>query len=381
MSKITTLLLRPSKKQNKKHGMELSHKIRLHSKTSNIWCPPEELHLNLSLIGAMPASRFRQSPRCAQLYTCDTAHSPHHLSIHLNLSYFPSRRLSVNVSAALHHHHRLLSQPRQPPRHPPACYRQQSLKMCAHHYLITPCKHTRGLMRSEPWLQILTTFCCRGSGDTYPHSSPRNGESKGTLSCQHIFNGLQYNTKKDLSHLFDCYRVTVVSPTVFDAYKKLSGSDIEDSIEGETSGNLENLLLAVGKTIELWGRHWRTVNRRQRAAMPAGPLGWGLGGGGGYEKEKLRFHTVEINSMSAKHDECSVVNASCVLSLPQWSVPGVSLPSLLNPCINQWGWVSEFPSISSSLFAQAIRLAPCNRDYSLINSWSLTSFVIFKSAL
>ncbi|XP_041799632.1 annexin A5a [Chelmon rostratus] len=34
---------------------------------------------------------------------------------------------------------------------------------------------------------------------------------------------------------------------VFDAYKKLSGSDLEDSIEGETTGNLENLLLAVVK--------------------------------------------------------------------------------------------------------------------------------------
>lgn len=39
--------------------------------------------------------------------------------------------------------------------------------------------------------------------------------------------------------------------SVFDAYKKLSGSDIEDSIEGETTGNLENLLLAVGKTCDL----------------------------------------------------------------------------------------------------------------------------------
>nr|XP_057920993.1 annexin A5a isoform X2 [Doryrhamphus excisus] len=34
---------------------------------------------------------------------------------------------------------------------------------------------------------------------------------------------------------------------VFEAYKKLCGSDIEDSIEGETTGNLENLLLAVVK--------------------------------------------------------------------------------------------------------------------------------------
>ncbi|XP_051916145.1 annexin A5a isoform X1 [Hippocampus zosterae] len=34
---------------------------------------------------------------------------------------------------------------------------------------------------------------------------------------------------------------------VFDAYKKLCGSDIEDSVEGETMGNLENLLLAVVK--------------------------------------------------------------------------------------------------------------------------------------
>uniref|UniRef100_A0A3B5M6Y3 Annexin n=1 Tax=Xiphophorus couchianus TaxID=32473 RepID=A0A3B5M6Y3_9TELE len=35
---------------------------------------------------------------------------------------------------------------------------------------------------------------------------------------------------------------------VFDAYKKISGSDIEDIIKGETTGNLEDLLLAVGKT-------------------------------------------------------------------------------------------------------------------------------------
>ncbi|XP_034399519.1 annexin A5a, partial [Cyclopterus lumpus] len=34
---------------------------------------------------------------------------------------------------------------------------------------------------------------------------------------------------------------------VFDAYKELCGSDIEDSVEGETTGNLENLLLAVVK--------------------------------------------------------------------------------------------------------------------------------------
>ncbi|XP_056148271.1 annexin A5a [Lampris incognitus] len=34
---------------------------------------------------------------------------------------------------------------------------------------------------------------------------------------------------------------------VFDAYRKLSGSDIEDSIKSETTGNLEKLLLAVVK--------------------------------------------------------------------------------------------------------------------------------------
>ncbi|XP_077434191.1 annexin A5a [Vanacampus margaritifer] len=34
---------------------------------------------------------------------------------------------------------------------------------------------------------------------------------------------------------------------VFDAYKKMCSSDIEASIEGETTGNLENLLLAVVK--------------------------------------------------------------------------------------------------------------------------------------
>jgi len=36
---------------------------------------------------------------------------------------------------------------------------------------------------------------------------------------------------------------------VFDVYKKLYGSDMEDSVEGETTGNLENLLLAVGKDL------------------------------------------------------------------------------------------------------------------------------------
>uniref|UniRef100_A0A674A440 Annexin A5a n=1 Tax=Salmo trutta TaxID=8032 RepID=A0A674A440_SALTR len=34
---------------------------------------------------------------------------------------------------------------------------------------------------------------------------------------------------------------------VFDTYKKVSGNDIEDSIEGATTGNLENLMLAVVK--------------------------------------------------------------------------------------------------------------------------------------
>ncbi|XP_053284358.1 annexin A5a [Pleuronectes platessa] len=36
---------------------------------------------------------------------------------------------------------------------------------------------------------------------------------------------------------------------VFDVYKKLCGSDIEESIRGETTGNLENLLLAVVKCV------------------------------------------------------------------------------------------------------------------------------------
>lgn len=55
----------------------------------------------------------------------------------------------------------------------------------------------------------------------------------------------------------------VLVPAVFDAYKKLSGSDIEDSIEGETTGNLENLLLAVG---EMWFmrmiRDWKKQNKQ-----------------------------------------------------------------------------------------------------------------------
>ncbi|XP_053734621.1 annexin A5a [Synchiropus splendidus] len=36
---------------------------------------------------------------------------------------------------------------------------------------------------------------------------------------------------------------------VFDAYRKISGCEIEESIEGETTGNLENLLLAVVKCV------------------------------------------------------------------------------------------------------------------------------------
>lgn len=45
--------------------------------------------------------------------------------------------------------------------------------------------------------------------------------------------------------------MVVLFSAVFDAYKKISGSDIEDSIKGETTGNLENLLVAVGKTCSL----------------------------------------------------------------------------------------------------------------------------------
>lgn len=41
--------------------------------------------------------------------------------------------------------------------------------------------------------------------------------------------------------------VIVLFSAAFNAYKKLTGSEIEDSVEGETTGNLENLLLAVGK--------------------------------------------------------------------------------------------------------------------------------------
>uniref|UniRef100_A0A8C6V2Y1 Annexin n=1 Tax=Neogobius melanostomus TaxID=47308 RepID=A0A8C6V2Y1_9GOBI len=38
---------------------------------------------------------------------------------------------------------------------------------------------------------------------------------------------------------------------VFAAYKKIAGCDIENSIEGETTGNLENLLIAVGELLNL----------------------------------------------------------------------------------------------------------------------------------
>ncbi|KAJ4945573.1 hypothetical protein JOQ06_023254, partial [Pogonophryne albipinna] len=48
------------------------------------------------------------------------------------------------------------------------------------------------------------------------------------------------NIDKDAKALFDA---------VFDAYKKLSGAELEDSIEAETTGNFENLLLAVVKCV------------------------------------------------------------------------------------------------------------------------------------
>ncbi len=36
--------------------------------------------------------------------------------------------------------------------------------------------------------------------------------------------------------------------TVFEEYRKLSGYEIEESIQKETSGTLQEVLLAVGKT-------------------------------------------------------------------------------------------------------------------------------------
>lgn len=44
----------------------------------------------------------------------------------------------------------------------------------------------------------------------------------------------------------ETFATRVSFSTVFDTYKKIYGSDIEDSIEGETTGNLENLMLAIG---------------------------------------------------------------------------------------------------------------------------------------
>lgn len=40
-----------------------------------------------------------------------------------------------------------------------------------------------------------------------------------------------------------------VPVSVFDAYKKIAGCDIEESIKDECTGNLEALLLAVGTKV------------------------------------------------------------------------------------------------------------------------------------
>ncbi len=47
-----------------------------------------------------------------------------------------------------------------------------------------------------------------------------------------------------LIHLFSVY----VFSAVFEEYRKLSGYEIEESIQKETSGTLQEILLAVGKT-------------------------------------------------------------------------------------------------------------------------------------
>lgn len=56
---------------------------------------------------------------------------------------------------------------------------------------------------------------------------------------------------------FDAFRMALkghpngfgVLVSVFDAYKKIAGCDIEESIKDECTGNLEALLLAVGMNI------------------------------------------------------------------------------------------------------------------------------------
>lgn len=60
---------------------------------------------------------------------------------------------------------------------------------------------------------------------------------------------------------FDAFRMALkghpngfsVPVSVFDAYKKIAGCDIEESIKDECTGNLEALLLAVGmKILAVW---------------------------------------------------------------------------------------------------------------------------------
>lgn len=43
------------------------------------------------------------------------------------------------------------------------------------------------------------------------------------------------------------YQALLMCLLVFDAYKKIAGCDIEESIKDECTGNLEGILLAVGK--------------------------------------------------------------------------------------------------------------------------------------
>ncbi|KAG7518797.1 arf-GAP with Rho-GAP domain, ANK repeat and PH domain-containing protein 3 isoform X1 [Solea senegalensis] len=76
-----------------------------------------------------------------------------------------------------------------------------------------------------------------------------------TMTFCHILDDILYY---DFCHILDTFSMTFCHilddifydffvTFFFDVYRKLCGSDIEDSIKGETIGNLENLLLAVAK--------------------------------------------------------------------------------------------------------------------------------------
>lgn len=78
----------------------------------------------------------------------------------------------------------------------------------------------------------------------------------GNRSAEHLRRGLSASLRgAEKTKLFTVWHTwqKLCGPfSVFDAYMKMTGYELEESIKRETSGSLEDLLLAVGAYGYLW---------------------------------------------------------------------------------------------------------------------------------